>query len=342
LERTKIPKTRQGKSDLSPFRHIFNNFLSSPSIAIKQFQTTSVSKMESLLRVCNILSTAGECIDHWETVKQSLLYKNDDDDVTIATVASDISITDKEDSAIVIQAGIRGMIVRTHLRDEARKAKRARIEDTLESAQAILRANRKVWSRCKRHIRGGGGLPHTVFTRIGYSSILVTTKSDTVRFTTRAERNYKSFDTKALSTLHPKLSGVFEVEHGEYDFVNYAAFLQKMLLFHEVILEPFLEIFKAHLETVRECLGEIDAWIQQPHTNLQFLQTAFDLDNTLELPDENRIHSITKSSGCVAKSLRNFELNTDLQITAAFDIERGRDTRKLKQLLECFMVDQIR
>jgi hypothetical protein len=302
---------------------------------------TSIIKMKSLLQVCNIFSAAGECIDHWETVKQSLLYKNDEDDVTVATEASDISITDKEDAAIVIQAGIRGMIVRTHFREEARKAQRARIEDTLESVQAILRANRKVWSRCKRHIRGGGGLPHTVFTRVGYFSILATTKNNTVKFTTRAERSYKSFDTKALSTLHPKLSGVFEVEHGEYDFVNYSAFLQKMLLFHEVILEPFLEIFKAHLETVQECLGEIDAWIQQPHTDLQFLQTAFDLDNTLELPDENRLHSITKSSGRVAKSLRNFELNTDLQITAAFDIGRGRDRRNLKRLLEFIMVDQI-
>lgn len=300
--------------------------------------------MESLLRICNIFTTAGECIDHWETVKESLLYKqhSDGDDDTVATEASDTSISDKHVAAALVQARTRGMLVRNKRLEEARLVKRARIEKNLESVQEMLRSNREVWCRCKQHIRGGGGLPHTVFTRAGYFSVLATTKNNTIKFATRAERSYKAFDTKPLTKLHPKLDGVFEVEYGEYDFVNYSAFLEKTLLFHEDILEPFLEIFKSHLETVQECLDDIDDWIQAPQFNRQFLEKTFDLDSPLEFPDESGLHSATKSSARVAKSLREYELHTDVHITAAFDIGRERHQRNLNRLVEFIKTDQTR
>eukprot|EP00980_Cylindrotheca_fusiformis_P002056 scaffold451_cov121-Cylindrotheca_fusiformis.AAC.12 len=300
--------------------------------------------MESMSRVCNGFSTVGNCIDHLETVKESLLLqkKNRSDNDTVATEATDMSDGDKEmmldgdkqNAATRIQSYARGMIVRNQRKEEQAKAQRARIEKNLETVRAILRSTREAWSRCKGHICGGGGQPKTVFTRAAYFSILVTTKNKTVKFTTRSERIYKSFDTEPLVTLPPKLIGVFELQYGKHGFVNYAAFLETSMLFDDVILEPFLQIFKTHMESVQKCIAEIDGWIQESKTSLRLLEDIFELDSPLEYPEDWRETSAELGSARMAECLKEYHLGSDAEVMAAFEIGESQHQRDLRRLLD--------
>jgi hypothetical protein len=77
---------------------------------------------------------------------------------------------------------------------------------------------------------------------------------------------------QALEVLPGKLEGIFEVQRDEFGFMNFEGFLEKSLLLHERVLQPFLLKLKGHLEGVNTILKEIDAWLEEPMTDLAFLK----------------------------------------------------------------------
>ncbi|KAL3927576.1 MAG: hypothetical protein SGBAC_013032 [Bacillariaceae sp.] len=301
--------------------------------------------MPSLLRKCNVFGAIPHCGDQWNILKGAFHHikgssKHDDDNMTVNTEASEFPIDDNDESAVLIQAHVRGMMTRLNILQMLKAEKRARIEANLESIHEILKTNKQIYNRCKSNIRGGRGLPRTVITRVGFVSVLATTKDSTVRLTTRAERQYKSFDTKCMSELPTKLDGIFEVDRGDHGFIDCRAFLEKLLLFHDDILEFILELFKTQLSSIGETLTGIYEWIQEVNTHTEFLQDTFDLGDKLNLPDECHLGATSGSSSSLIQTLKEFTLDRSMRLTAAFDIQKKRDQNRLHEFLKFLQEDQ--
>jgi hypothetical protein len=47
------------------------------------------------------------------------------------------------------------------------------------------------------------------------------------------------------------------------------------MVLHDNVLEPFLVKLKQHLELIQVCLGEIESWLLEPKSNIQFLEETF-------------------------------------------------------------------
>jgi hypothetical protein len=69
-------------------------------------------------------------------------------------------------------------------------------------------------------------------------------------------------------------------------FVDYDALFKTAIVLHDDVLEPFLVKLKQHLESIQVCLGEIESWLLEPKSNIQFLDKTFGtkLKNLPETP----------------------------------------------------------
>ncbi|CAJ1952895.1 unnamed protein product [Cylindrotheca closterium] len=301
--------------------------------------------MPSLFRICNVFGAVPDCGDQWNIVKGAFHHikgssKHDDDNMTVNTEASEDPINDKIESAVLIQAHVRGMMTRLTILKRLKMEKRARIEANLEEIHEILKTNKQLYNRCKPNIRGGRGLPRTVITRIGFVSVLATTRNNSLRLTTRAERQYQSFDTRCMSELPKKIDGIFEVDRGDQGFIDYSALLEKLLLFHDDILELILELFKTQLQSVTETLAEIYEWIHEVNTHTEYLQDTFDLGDELELPEECQLGATSGSSASLVQTLKVINFDRSMRMTAAFDIQQERDQNRLHEFLKFLQEDQ--
>lgn len=301
------------------------------------------SRGKSLFTICNVFSVFPDCGDQFSIIKGALSHtlkgssNHDGDEMTIATASSEDSFSRKEEAAVILQALFRGMRTRIRILAQRKQEKRARIEKTLESVHDVMRANQKIYKRCKPYIRGVRGLLETVITRVGFVSVLAITRKNAVRFSTRAERQYESFDTKCMSQLPAKLSGIFEVGREDHGFIDFRSYLERLLLFHDDILDHVLDHFKKHLQSVTETLMEIENWIREVNSHVHYLQETFCLIDELQLLEESQL------SGSLAfpiQSLKTIPLETNLQLTAAFDIQQARGQNRLRQFLEYVQVNQ--
>jgi len=70
---------------------------------------------------------------------------------------------------------------------------------------------------------------------------------------------------------------------------------KKSLILHDNVLGPFLEILKEHLlSSVQVCLGEIETWLMESGSHINYLESTFGVK--LEFPGENEI--LMKSCSC--------------------------------------------
>ena len=74
-------------------------------------------------------------------------------------------------------------------------------------------------------------------------------------------------------------------------FVDYDALFKTAIVLHDDVLEPFLVKLKQHLESIQVCLGEIESWLLEPKSNIQFLEKTFGrkLKNLPETPLGNTL-----------------------------------------------------
>lgn len=258
-----------------------------------------------------------------------------DDEATVGTETSEEDPILQNKMATEIQAVTRGMIARKNTEKMAMMETRERIGqiimdeeadsidrlgENMRSVRELLKANKSTWKRCqKRLIEGTNGSTRS-FVRIGFVTVHSATENNKIVFTTRAERSEKAFDMHQLEILPGKLGGIFAVQHDEFGFVDYEAFLEKALLLHERVLGPFLHQLKEHLENVNGLLEEIDAWLTEPKTDLNFLRNTFGLGETLEIAQETT-------------TLKKFDLQDDFQLKGSFNIQSGREKRMLERLL---------
>ncbi|CAJ1952901.1 unnamed protein product [Cylindrotheca closterium] len=265
-----------------------------------------------------------------------------DEEGTVATEATSeqsvAQIIDQK-AATQIQAVARGRIVRNKamkqseqkavmdtrtkagqtIMNEEEEGKES-IEDNIRSVRELLKKKQATWERCQKGRIGEKDGSTQTFIRTGFMTVHTKTENRKVQFTSRAEKSEKSYDMQALEVLPGKLEGIFEVHYDEFGFVNYEGFLEKSLLLHERVLQPFLLKLKGHLERVNVLLAEIDAWLAEPQADLAFLKKIFGLDEKLTITTETT-------------TLKECELEDDFQVNGSFNIQTSRDQKMLGKLL---------
>ncbi len=97
----------------------------------------------------------------------------------------------------------------------------------------------------------------------------------------------KMFGVKPLTELPANLRNVFVVQYKaeplntfmlSLGFIDFDAFFQSALVLHEDVLEPFLAKLKHHIKSIHVCLGEIESWLLEPKSNIEFLEETFELE----------------------------------------------------------------
>jgi hypothetical protein len=92
------------------------------------------------------------------------------------------------------------------------------------------------------------------------------------------ERDQEAFSMKPLLELPAGLNDLFVVKYQAapyHDFIDYDDFFKTAIMLHDDVLEPFLVKLKQHLESIQVCLGEIESWLLEPKSNIQFLEETF-------------------------------------------------------------------
>ena len=92
------------------------------------------------------------------------------------------------------------------------------------------------------------------------------------------ERDQEAFSMKPLLELPAGLNDLFVVKYQAapyHDFIDYDALFRTAIMLHDDFLEPFLVKLKQHLESIQVCLGEIESWLLEPKSNIQFLEETF-------------------------------------------------------------------
>jgi hypothetical protein len=118
------------------------------------------------------------------------------------------------------------------------------------------------------------------FTRSTFDEVRVRQnplKFNETEFITEQQR-LKAFCLKSLCELPASLNDLFVVKHqaAPYKaFIDYDAFFRTAIVLHDDVLEPFLVKLKQHLESIQVCLGEIESWLLEPKSNIQFLEETF-------------------------------------------------------------------
>ncbi|KAL3929098.1 MAG: hypothetical protein SGBAC_012359 [Bacillariaceae sp.] len=262
-----------------------------------------------------------------------------EDEATVGTAASELDPIIEQQAVTQIQAAARGMITRnTAVKNSEQKAvmdTRTKagqiimneedegnecIEDNIRSVRELLKKNKATWESCQNGLIGDKDGSTQAFMRVGFKTVNIATENRNIQFTSRAEKSEKSYDMQSLEVLPGKLEGIFEVQYDEFGYVNYEAFLEKSLLLHERVLQPFLLKLKEHLEGVNTLLKDIDAWLAEPKTDLAFLRKTFELDESFEITTETT-------------TLKECELQDDFQVNGSYSVQNSRDQNQLRKLL---------
>jgi hypothetical protein len=177
------------------------------------------------------------------------------------------------------------------------------IEQNVREIRALLKINAEIFSRCIK----AADLPHREdgvdgtlqFTRSTLDEVKVRQNrsrgseededdddnDDDARrkteFVVEESISRKMFGIKPLTELPANLRNVFVVQYKAEPlntFIDHDAFFQSALMLHEDVLEPFLAKLKHHIESIHVCLGEIESWLLEPKSNIEFLEETFELE----------------------------------------------------------------
>jgi hypothetical protein len=160
------------------------------------------------------------------------------------------------------------------------------LDHLVRTTRAILAMNNEIWMRCKQAPRQTGksstqaSTEGVIFQRIDFQTIEVTSSDSqpgTLGFMTTAELKYKDF---GLSPPIPQeLTDIIALKQAlgpNSIFPDYDSFFGRSLLLHEDVLMPFLLKLKNHLERIQVFLGQIDAWLMEPVSYVEFIKEVFD------------------------------------------------------------------
>ena len=162
------------------------------------------------------------------------------------------------------------------------------IEQNVREIRALLKINTEIFDRCKSSGDfSQQGNSSATFTRYGYEVVKVRQSSpEKVQFITEPEKTQNTFDMTPLTVLPAGLDDVFVAKHqNEYpSFIDFDKFFQTVIMLNDDILEQCLAKLKQHIESIHVCLGEIETWLLEPKSSIDYMEKTFEMK--LETPTE--------------------------------------------------------
>ena len=162
------------------------------------------------------------------------------------------------------------------------------IEQNIREIRALLKINDEIFERCMS-AEWTCGKQHdktlVVFTRYAFDVVKVRPYNALTQFITEPQCSKKEFDMKSLSELPTGIDGLFVAKYQVEPFtmfIDYKAFFECVLMLSDEILEPFLAKLKSHIESIHICLGEIESWLLEPKSNIDFIEETF--GEALDIP----------------------------------------------------------
>jgi len=150
------------------------------------------------------------------------------------------------------------------------------IEQNVREIRALLKINTEIFDRCKSS--GGIIKKQSTFTRYGYEVVkLRQSTPGKVQFITEPEKTQKTFDMTPLTILPTGLDDVFVAKYqNEYpSFIDFDKFFQTLIMLQDDILEQCLVKLKQHIESIHVCLGEIETWLLEPKSSVDYINKTF-------------------------------------------------------------------
>jgi hypothetical protein len=169
------------------------------------------------------------------------------------------------------------------------------LDHLVRTTRAILAMNNEIWMRCKqaRQTEKTSTQASTegaaIFQRIAFRTIEVTSSDSqpgTLGFMTTAELKHKDFGLPL--PIPQELTDIiaFKMKGPKSIFPDYDLFFERSLLLHEDVLIPFLLKLKNHLEWIQVFLGQIDAWLMEPVSYVEFIKEVFDKELIIPTKEE--------------------------------------------------------
>ena len=207
-----------------------------------------------------------------------------------------------------------------HIREEAgkrfnksikKKNVNLDIEQNIREIRALLKINDEIFERCMSaewtHVKYIKTL--VTFTRYGFDVVKVRPSGTgtSTQFITEPECSKKEFDMTSLSDLPTGIDNLFVVKYQAEPFtmfIDFKAFFECAIMLNDEILEPFLAKLKCHIESIHVCLGEVESWLLEPKSNIDFIEETF--GEGLDIPTADDI--TVKQSACPAGTYPSIEL----------------------------------
>ena len=201
------------------------------------------------------------------------------------------------------------------------------VDQNVREIRALLTINAEIFGRVYVHASKCTYLGDSVvrLRRCGFEHVIVRSNGEFVDFTTEVVSSIKHFDIEDLKCLPADLEGFFVVKYQTCsigDLVDYSIFFESALLLHDDVLEPFLVKLKYHLESIHVSLGEMESWLLEVQSKIEFIESTFNMK--LETPTHDREGE--------EWDLITFEETGEFG--KIFDIDSESERAKLKKLLE--------
>ena len=205
-----------------------------------------------------------------------------------------------------------------HIREEAgkrfnksikKKNVNLDIEQNIREIRALLKINDEIFERCMSaewtHVKYIKTL--VTFTRYGFDVVKVRPSgTDTsTQFITEPECSKKEFDMTSLSDLPTGIGNLFVVKYQAEPFtmfIDFKAFFECAIMLNDEILEPFLAKLKCHIESIHVCLGEVESWLLEPKSNIDFIKETFGKELDVPTADDITVKQCACPTGTHSSS----------------------------------------
>jgi hypothetical protein len=151
------------------------------------------------------------------------------------------------------------------------------VDQNISEIRAILTTNAEIFDRCMGSRKKDS---YSEFVRYSFEVVTIKVSLNTIDSKTRciaySEPSEKSFDMTPLASLPDGVADIFTLPKKSFgDFIDYEAFFEKSLILHEDVLGTFLEQLKIQLICVQVRLGEIETWLMETASNMNYLESKF-------------------------------------------------------------------
>lgn len=149
------------------------------------------------------------------------------------------------------------------------------IDQNIQLIRAIIATNGEILNRVIGSMQYDSD-HGSAFKRFGFEILKVQHVHSKIQFITYPESSEMIFDLRPLKIFPTSLmlQPIYKTDF--VSLIDYELFFERSLgALHQDVLVPFLVKLKDHLETIQVCLGEVEDWLLDSQSNMEFLEATF-------------------------------------------------------------------